>query len=129
MAREDPVVLRELAGPAYGGFNWGYTGSGPERAAAAILADALSLGDPVACGLDPAGAITPDRTLGMLRYDFCWDVVSQLAGEWRLRRGALLRWARGWYAQRELTDLPRAVARLPSIGVANPYDPSRSAVD
>jgi len=100
-------VLRELAPPA-GGFGWGYNGGGPARAAAAVLDDALELG-----GLGNSGSFQ-DRTLDHLRYDFCWDVMSQMCDEWRLRRGAVLRWARGWYAEHGITSLPRAVAGLPS---------------
>jgi hypothetical protein len=45
--RQDVTVLRELLPqPGEGGFLWGYTGGGPTRAAAAILADALDLPGP-----------------------------------------------------------------------------------
>ena len=47
--RQGIAVLRELPEPS-SGFYWGYDGGGPYRAAAAILADALSLGDPDARG-------------------------------------------------------------------------------
>ena len=56
-----------------------------------------------------------DATFIALRVDFCWDVRSQLCEEWRLRRGAVLRWVRGWYAERGITALPQAVAQLPPI--------------
>jgi len=115
--RQNVSVLRELPEPAYGGFGWGYNGSGPLWAAAAILADALSLGDPASCGLDPA-APARDGTLIALRGDFVWDVLSQLCMEWRLRRGAVLRWVRGWYAEHGITDLPRAAVQLPPL---SPY--------
>jgi hypothetical protein len=64
-----------------GGFGWGYNGGGTSRAAAVILADALNLGDPVKCGM-----------LVRLREAFCLDVLSQMCKEFRLRRGAVLRW-------------------------------------
>lgn len=104
-------------GQAGGGFNWGYNGTGPLRAAAAILADALSLGDPADCGMDPFSP-RPDTILITLRGDFTWDVTSQLCEEWRLRRGAVLRWVRGWYAEHGITGIPAAAAQLPPI---SPY--------
>lgn len=94
-------------------FNWGYNGNGPSYAAVAILTDALDLGDPNAAGI----AVFADRrneVLNRLRVDFCGDVVSQLCHEWRLRRGAVLRWARGWYTQHGITDLPAALQELPA---------------
>lgn len=109
--RADIVVLRELPAPL-GGFGWGYNGGGPARAATAILDDALELG-----GLGSSG-IFQDRTLDRLRYDFCWDVLTQMCDEWRLRRGAVLRWVRGWYTEHGIMNLPRAVAELPP---ADPY--------
>ena len=115
--RQGVAVLRELAEPAGGGFNWGYNGTGPLRAAAAILADALSLGDPADCGMDPFSP-RPDTILITLRGDFTWDVTSQLCEEWRLRRGAVLRWVRGWYAEHGITGIPAAAAQLPPI---SPY--------
>lgn len=115
--RQGVAVLRELAEPPGGGFNWGYNGTGPLRAAAAILADALSLGDPTNCGMDPFSP-QPDTTLIALRGDFTWDVTSQLCEEWRLRRGAVLRWVHDWYAEHGITGLPAAVAQLPPL---SPY--------
>lgn len=115
--RRGVAVLRELAEPPGGGFNWGYNGTGPLRAAAAILADALSLGDPADCGMDPFSP-RPDTILITLRGDFTWDVTSQLCEEWRLRRGAVLRWVRGWYAEHGITGIPAAAAQLPPI---SPY--------
>ncbi len=112
--REHAVVLRELAEPEYGGFYWGYSGGGPGRASSAILADALGLGDPDECGLGPLSHPRNDIFIA-LRNDFCWDVLSQLCEEWRLRRGAVLRWVRGWYAERGITALPQAVGQLPPI--------------
>ncbi len=41
-----------------------------------------------------------------LRNDFSADMLSQLCPEWRLRRGAILRWARGWYTEQDLTSIP-----------------------
>lgn len=108
--RKGIPVLRELATPAYGGFSWGYAGGGPARAAAAVLADALGLGDPDSCGL---GALRPGDVLTRLSIDFCWDVMIQLCDEWRLRRGAILRWIRGWYAEQGIPNLPPAAVQLP----------------
>lgn len=114
---EHVAASRELDEPVHGGFYWGYNGGGPARAATAILADALNPDGPVPSGLDPTAA-TQDATLGALRSDFCWDVLSQLCEEWRLRRDAVLRWVRGWYAEHGLPDLPQAAAQLPP---ANPH--------
>jgi hypothetical protein len=115
---ENATTLRELNAPTGGGFYWGYNGSGPAWAATAILADALSPDGPAPAGLDPM-ATTQDATLCALRADFIWDVTSQLCDEWRLRRDAVLRWVRGWYAEQGLTNLPPAAAQLP------PADPHR----
>lgn len=93
-----------------GGFGWGYNGGGTSRAAAAILADALD--EPQERYDFPTSV---DRVADRLREDFCQDVLSQLCGEWRLRRGAVLRWARGWYAQQGITSLPPALADLPPV--------------
>jgi len=108
-------VLRELPAPDYGGYAWGYDGGGPARAAAAILADALDLGSAEGMGLQPGQSVD---TLGQLRRDFCWDVLTQVTDEWRLRRGAVLRWVRGWYAEKGITDIPAAAVHLPP---AHPY--------
>lgn len=109
--RQHAVVLRELPDDD---FYWGYGGDGPNRAAAAILADALGLGDPYDCGLGLAGQ-TQDATFSALRVDFCCDVLRHLCEEWRLSRGTVLRWVRGWYAEHGITALPQAVAQLPPI--------------
>lgn len=109
--RQNGKVLRELAvGADELGFGWGYNGGGTSQAAAAVLADALNID--IELIEFPAGT---DRLLCRLREDFCEDVLSQLCDEWRLRRGAVLRWVRGWYAQYGLRDLPAAVAELPRI--------------
>lgn len=79
-------------------FGWGYNGGGTSAAALVILRDAL--------GEEPSQ---------QLREDFCEDVLSQFCDEYRIRRGAVLRWVRGWYAQRGAEDLPGAVRRLPPI--------------
>jgi hypothetical protein len=108
--RKGIPVLRELAAPAYGGFSWGYNGGGPARAAAAVLADALGLGDPDNCGL---GADRPEDVLARLSSDFCWDVMIQLCDEWRLRRGAIrLRAVRPRRRCRRGQSDPAAVAGL-----------------
>ncbi|WP_331736674.1 hypothetical protein OG426_55145 (plasmid) [Streptomyces canus] len=112
--RQDVTVLRELAEPEAGGFGWGYNGGGTSAAAAAILADALDLGDPDKCGIGYA-TYPEDEVLVQLREDFCDDVLSQLCDEWRLRRGVVLRWSRAWYLQRGISELPAALRELPPL--------------
>ncbi|MFI2184257.1 hypothetical protein [Streptomyces sioyaensis] len=56
-----------------------------------------------------------DDTLVALREDFCIDFLSQSCGEWRLGRAAVLRWARGWYLQRGIAELPAALRELPPL--------------
>ncbi|MCX4734379.1 hypothetical protein [Streptomyces sp. NBC_01363] len=111
--RQTLTVLRELPEPEGGGFGWGYNGAGTSNAAAVILADALGLGDPDACGISFLS--DEDKTLGALREDFCDDVLSQCCDQWRLRRGVILRWARAWYLQQGITDLPAALHALPPL--------------
>ncbi|MGW1328183.1 DUF6166 domain-containing protein [Streptomyces antibioticus] len=111
----DDLVLYELApkdAEALGGFNWGYSGSGPGRAANAILADALGLGDPWSCGFE-GGPVDP--VLQALGVDFAADVLVQCCSQWRLSRGGVLRWCRGWYAQQGVNDLPAALVDLPEL--------------
>ncbi|WP_411119893.1 hypothetical protein [Streptomyces sp. 058-1L] len=113
--RETVKVLRELPEPEdSGGFGWGYNGTGTSHTAASVLADALDLGEPEECGI-AFMAHPEDRVLVALREDFCVDVLSQFCDEWRLGRGAVLRWARGWYVQRGISELPTAVRDLPPL--------------
>ncbi|MFB7739506.1 hypothetical protein ACFC08_35200 [Streptomyces sp. NPDC056112] len=112
--RQDVTVLRELAEPETGGFGWGYNGGGTSAAAAAILADALDLGDPDKCGIGYA-TYSEDEVLAQLREDFCDDVLSQFCDQWRLRRGVILRWCRAWYQQRGIDELPAALRELPPL--------------
>ncbi|MER5322391.1 DUF6166 domain-containing protein [Streptosporangium roseum] len=77
-------------------FTWGYTKTGPHATGLAVLADAL--------GQEPSKD---------LLEAFVDDVVSQFPNEWRMRRGAVLRWARGWYAQHNIDILPAALRDLP----------------
>ncbi|MFF3275961.1 hypothetical protein ACFYWU_34235 [Streptomyces chrestomyceticus] len=116
--RQRVTVLRELAEPEDSGFGWGYNGGGTSAAAAAVLADALDLGDPDECGI---GYVSPseDDVLAQLREDFCDDVLSQLCDQWRLRRGVILRWALAWYLQRGITVLPAALTELPPLQSQN----------
>jgi hypothetical protein len=109
--REDVKVPRELRPPSHKGFGWGYNGHGTSYAAAAILADALNVEQA------KFAAATVDDLDWQLREDFCTDVLATMCGEWRLRRGAVLRWLRGWYAQHEISELPAAVATLPPIHI------------
>jgi hypothetical protein len=69
------TVLRELAEPEAGGIGWGHNGGGTSAAAAAILADALDLGNPDKCGIGYA-PYPEDEVLAQLREDFCDDVLS-----------------------------------------------------
>lgn len=116
--RQSVSVLRELIPPPDGGFLWGYTGGSPARAAQALLTDALAL--PTLGALDRTGARKGYDTLSVrLRNDFIFDVMSQLGDEWRLRRGAVLRWVRGWYVEHDLNHPPRAVLSPPAI---SPYE-------
>ncbi|MEU0398368.1 hypothetical protein ABZ208_37630 [Streptomyces sp. NPDC006208] len=112
--RETLTVLRELAEPGGSGFGWGYDGTGTSNAAAAILADALDLGDPLECGIHFLSD-REDETLRLLREDFCDDVLSQLCDQWRLRRGVILRWSLAWYAQRGIDERPGALQELPAF--------------
>lgn len=112
--RQSVSVLRELIPPPYGGFLWGYTGGSPARAAEALLTDALAL--PTLDALDKTGPTMGHDTLSVrLRNDFTFDVMSQLGDEWRLRRGAVLRWVRGWYVEHDLDRPPRTVLSPPAI--------------
>ena len=96
--REYPYQLRHLKGS----FGWGYNGSGTSETAEAILRDALDL---------PARA----QLLQEMQSAFCEDVVAHFAEEFMIRRGAVLRWARGWAAQHGVTNLPKALINLPPV--------------
>ena len=111
----DDLVLYELTprdAAALGGFNWGYSGSGPARAANAILADALDLGTPWTCGFEGS---TIDPVLQELSADFASDVLVQCCSQWRLSRPGVLRWCRGWYAQHGVNHLPATLRDLPEL--------------
>ncbi|MYW00211.1 DUF6166 domain-containing protein [Streptomyces sp. SID3343] len=106
-------VLRELRGTETSGYGWGYNGTGTSNAAAAILADVL--------GLDAYAIRTADweyDPIARLREAFCSDFLSTACDQWRLRHGAILRWARGWYLQHGVTDLPQALVKLPEVPVS-----------
>jgi hypothetical protein len=92
-----------------GGFGWGYNGGGTSRAAAAILADALN--EPQ----ERYDFTADDEQAVRLREDFCEDVLSQCCREWRLGRGAVLRWVRGWYAQHGNIPTSTTLTTLPPI--------------
>lgn len=108
------TVLRELAEPENRGLGWGYNGGGTSVTAAAVLADALDLGDPDKCGIGYMSS-SEDEVLAQLREDFCDDVLSQLCDQWRLRRGVVLRWSLAWYLQRGIDDLPAALRNPPPL--------------
>ncbi|MFF1716248.1 hypothetical protein [Streptomyces sp. NPDC058268] len=95
-----------------GGVEWGNSGSGPGRAADAILADALDLGDPWASGFE---GWPVDPVLQALSVDFASDALVQCCNEWRLSRAGVLRWCRGWYAQQGIDGLPAALVDLPEL--------------
>lgn len=106
------LLIRELHTPdeEHGaGFGWGYNGGGTSRTAAAVLADALN---------EPQERYDSarDELTTRFREDFCEDVLAQFCPEWRLSRGAVLRWARGWYAQQGLTPISKVLITLPPIG-------------
>ena len=61
----------------------------------------------------PAASLR-DTTFSELCSDFCWNVLTQLCEEWRMRRDAVLRWVRGWYAEHGIADLPQAAVQPPS---------------
>ena len=82
-------------------FSWGYLGSGPNASARAILKDAL--------GDEPS-----DR----VRLAFTEDFLAHCGKEFKFRRGAILRWARGLYAQMGRpgeADVPAVLAMLPPV--------------
>lgn len=79
-------------------FHWGNTGTGPHRAGRGVLADAL--------GVKPQQSLVGD---------FAVDVVAHLVGPWRLRRGPVLRWVRGWCAEHGMEVLPTVVRELPPV--------------
>ncbi|BDM74930.1 hypothetical protein HEK616_84170 (plasmid) [Streptomyces nigrescens] len=112
--RRNVQVLRELKPTdeeEFGGFGWGYNGSGTSRVAAAIIADALDLRDAEKSGLGFPGW-PQDDTLIELREDFCTEVLSQLTDEWRLRRSVVLRWIHSWHVQHGIVKLPEAISAL-----------------
>lgn len=83
--RKKPEMLKRLLIPEDGAFNWGYDGHGPYRAAEAVLSDALEQEE-----LDKR-----------LVRAFACDFLTQVTGEWRIRRGMVLRWVRGWCAEND----------------------------
>ncbi len=94
--RKGVKPLRELtASDPVIGFHWGFDGSGPLQVAKAMLADAL--------GREPHP---------MLAHAFRDEFVSQFPAEFRLRRGAILRWVRGYACDLGQHDVP---AVLPPV--------------
>ncbi|MYV97270.1 hypothetical protein [Streptomyces sp. SID3343] len=89
----------------------GYTGT--SNAAAAVLADVLDL--------DARTIRTAEweyDPIARLHEAFCSDFLSTACDRWRLRHGAILRWARAWYLQHGVTDLPQALLKLPEVPVS-----------
>lgn len=103
--RKGALVIKTITNGSGGIFkglelNWGYNGTGTSVAAYEVLADAL--GEP---------------PTDELREAFCEDVLSQFGPEWRLRRGAVLRWALGWGVQHgKVGELPDILRALPPVG-------------
>lgn len=87
-------------------MGWGYDGSGTSAAGHAILTDAMA-------GVQPSTE---------MREAFCEDVLAVLCDEFRLRRGAVLRWARGWCADQGMNILPDILTDLPPVD-ASRYGP------
>jgi hypothetical protein len=82
-------------------FGWGYNGGGASAAAELILGDA-----------------TGEQPSFDLREAFCEDILTQLCDDWRLSRGAVLRWARGWYTEHsENAPMPADVAAPPRLHI------------
>lgn len=107
--------LYELQVPdKYGDFAWSYDGTGPSRAAVAILTDALALGDPRESGIG-IDSIKDDPVMPLLREDFMLDFLEEACDEWRLGRHMILRWVRAWYLQRGIEDMPAALEHLPEL--------------
>lgn len=105
------TVLRELSNGEDSDFGWGHNGGGTSRTAAAVLTDALELGED--SGIEFA-AWPQDETLEALREAFCVDVLTQMCAEWRLGRGAVLRWVLAWYIQRG-EEPPALLRELPPV--------------
>lgn len=70
-------------------FNWGYRGSGPSQTSRAILGDALG-----------------EEASPAMAMAFTSDFVSQFRREFRIRQGAVLRWARGVRCDMGVHDSP-----------------------
>jgi len=103
--QREGTVLREISPPADGGFLWGYTGGSPTRVAEALLADVLELPRVEALGNTDLGPGLEPLWV-QIRNDLIMEVISQQCSEWRVRRCALLRWVRGWYADHGLSSVP-----------------------
>lgn len=101
--REASYQLRQLRPPNKDmSFGWGYNGGGTSQTAEAVLRDALNLG--------------PSQDLPVeLREDFCEDVVAHFAEEFMVRRGAVIRWIRGWAVDRDDVELPPLVTDPPPV--------------
>jgi Family of unknown function (DUF6166) len=97
----DPIRYPGKGSGAGPDISWGHNGGGGGNSAAAELI----LGD--AIGEQPSFD---------LREAFCEDILMQLCDDWRLGRGAVLRWARGWYTEHgEDALMPAAVAAPPGL--------------
>ena len=78
--------------------HWGYDGSGPHRAAEAILTDAF--------GWEPGKRMA---------NAFVMDWLAMASREFWFRRPAILRWARGLCCALDLHDLRTPLADLPPV--------------
>lgn len=90
--------LRVIKADWHGPLGWGYQGGSPGRTAHALLTDAL--------------AVDRDEVAQDLIRTFLTDVVSNLTHEFRLRRAAVLRWVRGYYAELG-KPCPYAIPNIP----------------
>lgn len=107
--RKTPYEIRQLRSDI-GDFGCGYNGTGTSATADTILRDALNF--------DPFDQLEPEEwneQFSDIREDFCEDVAAHFTREFIIRRGAVLRWVRGWAAERDVRDLPPAIADLPPI--------------
>lgn len=97
--RSRAKALRELesADPVVE-LHWGYDGSGPHRAAEAILVDAL--------GWQPPREVS---------HAFVMDWLCMASNEFWFRRPAILRWVRGLLCARDVHELRAPLDDLPPV--------------
>jgi hypothetical protein len=97
--RATAELFRQLASPdPVVDLHWGYDGSGPHRAAEAILIDAL--------GWEPPRQVV---------HAFVMDWLCMASDEFWFRRPAILRWVRGLMCSMDLHNLRAPLAELPPV--------------